>query len=122
MPAAVMDPPQVNYLAIYHAYVDNFERFFCAQSAHTLLCDSVSRRRVAEWYNNQRPFIHLFVASEPPMLVFKEPQQDNILHADWNKTQMIRAYTYALVAYDHVCSVHRRPKLPAYTTGIQAGK
>ncbi len=122
MSAVTIDWPQVDYLAFYRAYADNFERFFCIQSNGTLRCDSESRQNVPNWYNNQRAFIHLLVSTEPPMLVLKEPQQGDISTTNWNKTEMIRAYTHALVAYHRVCDVLRRPKSPDYTSDVQVGE
>ncbi len=74
------------------------------------------------WYNNQRAFIHLLVTTEPHMLVLKESQQGDISTMKWNKTEMIRAYTHALVAYHRKCDVLRRPKSPDYTTDVHVGE
>jgi hypothetical protein len=75
MSTAVIDSPQVDYLAVYRSFADNFERFFCIQSDGTLQCGSESHQILLNWYNNHRAFIHLFVTAAPPILVLKEPLQ-----------------------------------------------
>ena len=75
------------------------------------------------WYNSQRAFIQLLVAMKLPLLVLKEPQQqeDHIWTTHWNKTEMICAYTNALVTCQRVCDVLQRPKSHGYTSKVQVG-
>ena len=113
------DQEQVDYMAVYRAYADNFENCFRVQANGTLRCDGEIRQIVPVWYNSQRVFIQLLVSMEPPLLVLKDPQQGDIATTNWNKTEMIRAYTHALVAYQKVCEVLRRPKSPGYTSDVQ---
>ena len=113
--------PAVDYLVVYRAYADNFERYLCIQSNGTLRCDSDARRNVPSWYNGQRAFIQLLVATEPPLLVLKEPQHEDIATTISNKTEMIRAYTHALVTHQWACDVLGRPKSPGYTSNVQVG-
>ena len=64
----------------------------------------------------------MLVATEPPLLVLKEAQQGDIIAiTNWNKMEMIRAYTHALFTYQRVCDVLGRPKSPGYTSNVQVG-
>ena len=64
----------------------------------------------------------IIASTEPPLLVLKEQQQGGIIATtNWNKTEMIRAYTHALVTYQRVCDVLGRPKSPGYTSDVQVG-
>ena len=95
---------------------------FCIQSNGTLLCNSDARQNVPSSYNGQHTFIQLLVATEPPLLVLKGQQRGDIIATtNWNKTEMIRAYTHALVTYQRVCDVLGRPKSPGYTSDVQVG-
>ena len=112
--------PQNDYMPIYRAYADNFERCFAVQANGILYCDKGTRHNAPLWYNAQRPLINLVVSIEPPMLVLREPHQgDPATISNWNKTEMTRAYTFALIVYHKICDLMRRPKVTGYTSYVQ---
>jgi hypothetical protein len=116
------DMPAIDYNATNHAYTARFEQLFVVQSNGILKCDAETREKVPAWFNNQRGFIHLLVGTEPALLVLQEPQQGDIGTTNSHKIEMIRAYTYALIAYNRVCDVIGRTKAPCYASRVQVGE
>lgn len=110
----------IDYLAICRAYADNFEQIFRVTLIKDLECDSEARERTLSWFNSQRAFIHLIVSVEPPPLVLAEPHRQSV--AEWERTNLVCAYTYALIAYYRVCDVLGRPKFPGYTPNALLSK